>query len=60
MVAEFLFVDTHLAEMIRENKSKNELLAYAKKQGFKTMFEPVLVKVRLGVTSLQELLRVLR
>ncbi|TKX30238.1 type II/IV secretion system protein [Campylobacter sp. MIT 12-5580] len=60
VVAEFLFIDTNLAEMIRENKSKNELLAYARKQGFKTMFELGLAKVRLGVTSLQELLRVLR
>lgn len=59
VVAEFLVIDEHLKELIRENSSKKKILEHAKKQGFKTMLECGLKKARDGLTSVEELLRVL-
>lgn len=60
LVAEFLFIDEKLSALIRNNAPSNELLTYARKQGFKTMLEFGLEKARQGITSIDELLRVLK
>ncbi|TKX31439.1 GspE/PulE family protein [Campylobacter estrildidarum] len=59
LVVESLNIDDDIAQAIRENKSKNEILKLAKDKGFQTMFEQGLQKAREGITSIDELLRVL-
>ncbi|WP_185900157.1 GspE/PulE family protein [Campylobacter sp. MIT 99-7217] len=60
LVAEFLFVDEQVSELIRSNATKQEFLSYLKKQGYKSMLENGLQKAEQGITSIEELLRVLR
>ncbi len=60
VVSEFLFVDESVAEMIRTNAKPSKILAYARENGFKTMFEVGLQKAKEGKTSIDELLRVMR
>ena len=60
VVSEFLFVDEMVAELIRTNAKPSEILSYLRKKGFKTMFELGLQKAKDGITSIDELLRVLR
>lgn len=57
LLGEFLSIDENLSELIRQNASKNEILKQAK--GFQSMFELGLQKARQGITSVDELLRVL-
>ncbi|MCH5336313.1 MAG: type II/IV secretion system protein [Campylobacter sp.] len=59
VVGEFLVIDENLKELIRENAGKKRILEYARKQGFKTMLECGLQKAKDGVTSIEELRRVL-
>lgn len=49
-----------LACAIRENQDKTILMELAKKYGFQTMFEQGLKKAKEGLTSIDELLRVVR
>ncbi|EAH8337947.1 type II/IV secretion system protein [Campylobacter upsaliensis] len=58
LLEECLELDEGLKELIRKNASKNELLTYARKQGFLTMFELGLKKAKSGIISLNELMRV--
>ncbi|MBS4313524.1 GspE/PulE family protein [Campylobacter vulpis] len=58
LLSECLELDEDLKELIRKNASKNELLTYAKKRGFLTMYELGLEKARLGIISIEELMRV--
>ncbi|MCX2683245.1 GspE/PulE family protein [Campylobacter sp. MIT 21-1685] len=60
LLVELLPFDENLAELVRKRKNRTELLHYAKKQGFQTMFEMGLEKVKEGVTSLNEIIRVLQ
>ncbi len=60
MVSEFLFIDEEIAELIRTNAKTSEILSYARKKGFKTMFEVGLQRAREGKTSIDELLRVIK
>ena len=60
LVAECLRIDDDFAHAIRANKDKNELIQIAKDKGFQTMFESGLQKAREGITSIDELLRVLK
>lgn len=60
VVSEFLFVDENIAELIRTNAKASEILTYARKNGFQTMFEVGLQKARAGKTSVDELYRVMR
>lgn len=60
MVSEFLFIDEEIAELIRTNAKTSEILSYARKKGFKTMFEAGLQRAREGKTSIDELLRVIK
>lgn len=59
LIAEFLMIDENLRELIRENAGKKRMLEYAKKQGFKTMLECGLEKAKKGITSIEELQRVI-
>ena len=60
MVSEFMFIDEEIAELIRTNAKTSEILSYARKKGFKTMFEVGLQRAREGKTSIDELLRVIK
>lgn len=59
LVAELLVIDQNLRELIRENAGKKRILEYVRKQGFKTMLECGLQKAKEGITSIEELQRVL-
>lgn len=60
VVSEFLFIDKTIAELIRTNAKASEILAYAQKNGFKSMFEVGLQKAKAGITSIDELFRVMK
>lgn len=60
VVSEFLFITEDIAELIRTNAKASEILALARKNGFKTMFEVGLQKAKEGITSIDELLRVMK
>ena len=59
LVSEFLFIDDEISELIRLNASKDEILKQARKNNFETMFENALKKASLGISSLDEIHRVL-
>lgn len=60
LVSECLFIDEELSELIRINASKAQILQKAKEKGFKTIFDNALQKARLGISSIDEIYRVLR
>jgi general secretion pathway protein E/type IV pilus assembly protein PilB len=60
MISEVLTIDDKMSEMINENKSKLELLAYAKSQGYKTLADDAINKVKAGITTIEELLRIVK
>ncbi|EAL3371949.1 type II/IV secretion system protein [Campylobacter jejuni] len=60
LIAECLEINEDLACAIRENQNKTILMELAKKHGFQTMFEQGLKKAKEGLTSIDELLRVVR
>lgn len=60
VVSEFLFIDESIANLIRANAKPSDIELEARKSGFKTMLEVGLKKARAGVTSIDELLRVVR
>lgn len=55
---EFLPMSKDLQELILKNPSKKEILDLAKTQGAQTLFEDGIEKVKQGITTLDELLRV--
>ncbi|MCA9387433.1 MAG: type II secretion system protein GspE, partial [Candidatus Andersenbacteria bacterium] len=57
-VFEFIRVTPELQDLILKRPSSREIWELAAKQGLRTMFEDGLEKVRLGTTTLEELLRV--
>ena len=60
MISEVLTIDDKMSEMINENKSKLELLEYAKSQGYKTLADDAVNKVKAGITTIEELLRIVK
>jgi general secretion pathway protein E/type IV pilus assembly protein PilB len=60
MISEVLTVDDDISEMITENKSKQEILTVAKKKGHKTLADDAIEKVKQGISTIDELLRVVR
>lgn len=60
LISEFLFIDENIKEMIRLNKNKDEILTYAKNNGFLSMEESALTKVKNSLISMEEFLRVLK
>lgn len=57
-IFEFLKTSQELQELIPDNPTTNEIFKLARKQGFKTFFEDGLDKVKSGLTTLEELLRI--
>ncbi|MCV3391621.1 GspE/PulE family protein [Campylobacter sp. IFREMER_LSEM_CL2101] len=58
MVAEFLFLDHNLKSMIENNANYENILTYALKKGFLTLGRDALEKVKLGLTSVDELRKI--
>jgi len=57
---ELLEVSEPMQRLIRQNAAADELQELSRREGMELLFEDGLRKVRAGVTSLQELLRVVR
>jgi len=60
MISEVLTIDDEISAMINENKSKLEILSKAKSKGHKTLVDDAVLKVISGLTTVEELLRVVR
>lgn len=60
LIEECLFIDENLSELIRSEASRKNMQEYVRENGFETMFELGLKKARDGITSLEEILRVVR
>ncbi|HEC1792480.1 TPA: type II/IV secretion system protein [Campylobacter lari] len=58
MVAEFLFLDHNLKNMIENNANYENILTYALKKGFLTLGMDALEKAKLGLTSIDELRKI--
>ncbi len=57
-IYEFIKITPEMENLMLKNPSKQEIISLAKLQGFVSMFEDGLSKVKQGVTTLDELLRV--
>ncbi len=57
-VFELLKIDSDMQDLIIRHPSAKEVEQLAKTKGFKTMFEDGIIKVKEGVTTIEELLRV--
>ena len=57
-VFEFITISTDLQDLIAKSPSTKDVAELAKRQGFKTMFEDGIEKVKNGLTSIEELVRV--
>jgi type II secretory ATPase GspE/PulE/Tfp pilus assembly ATPase PilB-like protein len=57
-IFEAVFMDPTIEEILRSKPSEREIAAAAKPQGIPTMQEDGIIKVLRGVTSLEELKRV--
>jgi len=55
---EFLHISSEMHDLILKNPSAKQIWDLAKTQGAKTLFEDGLEKVKAGITTLEELLRV--
>jgi len=60
MISEVLVVNDKIAHLIAINKDKMEILQKAKEGGFITMIEDGINKIKEGVTTLEEILRVVK
>jgi len=60
MISEVLVVNDKIAHLIAINKDKMEILQKAKESGFITMIEDGINKIKEGVTTLEEILRVVK
>ncbi|RUM67613.1 MAG: general secretion pathway protein GspE [Sulfurospirillum sp.] len=58
MVSEVLVIDDNIASMIARGTSKEEILDYALKSGFVTMFEDAGMRALQGKTTVEEVYRV--
>ncbi|MFH0770025.1 MAG: ATPase, T2SS/T4P/T4SS family [Candidatus Peregrinibacteria bacterium] len=57
-IYELLMVTPEIEELIVARRSSTDIANLARRQGMKTMFEDGLEKVKTGITSIEELLRV--
>jgi len=60
MISEILIINDKLAHLIANNKDKLEIIEEAKRTGFITMIEDGLNKAKNGITTLEEILRVVK
>lgn len=58
-VFEFITATPDLQDLVAKSPSTKEVTALARKQGFQSMFEDGIEKVKTGITSIDELLRVI-
>ncbi len=59
LVYEFLTIDQELSMMIDAEDSMKNITATAKKKGFKNIFDITLEKIKIGITSVEEAIRVI-
>lgn len=57
-IFEFLKISQELQDIIPSRPSTNDIFKLAREQGFKTLFEDGVEKVKSGLTTIEELLRV--
>ena len=60
MVSEILLVDNKIASLIAENKDKTAILQEARKTGYVSLLEDAIHKLKEGVTTIEEILRVIK
>jgi len=60
MISEVLVIDEEMSYMIAINKDKQTILKLAKEKGFKTMIEDGIEKIKKGITTIEEILRVVK
>jgi len=60
MISEVLIIDDEISELINENRSKQEILQLAKQKGHKTLADDAINKVKAGITSIEEMLRIVK
>jgi general secretion pathway protein E/type IV pilus assembly protein PilB len=60
MISEVLIINDTISHLIALNKDKTEILKIAKEYGFVSMIEDGINKIKEGVTTLEEILRVVR
>ena len=60
MISEVLIVNNEIAKMINEGKDRESILKEAKKTGFITMIEDAINKLKAGITTIEEILRVVK
>jgi general secretion pathway protein E len=58
MVCETIFIDEEIKKLIIQNASSNDYLKYIKTKGFKTIFEDALDSYLIGITSIEEVLKI--
>ena len=59
-IYEVLEINPEIIKMINQHASANEIKAYAHGHGMLTIFEDGLIKAKMGITSISEVLRVTR
>ena len=60
MISEVLIVNSEISKMINEGKDRESILKEARKTGFVTMIEDGINKLKAGVTTIEEILRVVK
>ena len=60
MISEVLIVNSEIGKMINEGKDRETILQEAKKTGFITMIEDAMNKLKAGITTIEEILRVVK
>lgn len=60
MISEVLVINDKLAHLIANNKDKVEIIEVAKELGFVSMIEDGINKIKAGITTLEEILRVVK
>ena len=60
MISEILIVNSEISKMINEGKDRESILQEARKTGFITMIEDGINKLKAGVTTIEEILRVVK
>ncbi|WP_024791866.1 GspE/PulE family protein [Lebetimonas sp. JS138] len=60
MISEVLIINDKLAHLIANSKDKVEILEIAKELGFVSMIDDGINKVKAGITTLEEILRVVK
>ena len=60
MISEVFIVNSEIQKLINEGADRSRILEAAKKSGFVTMIEDGVNKLKLGITTIEEILRVVK